>query len=58
MERLNDAIVQATAGELHRAAAFLEGAREIRQGKRGQRAKSRNESSASRTRKVDKPLAW
>ena len=41
IQRLRRAIAMATAGELHRAAQFLEFAREVRRGKRQQRSASR-----------------
>jgi hypothetical protein len=58
MERLNKAIMLATAGELHRAADLLEFAIKVREGKRGMRNSSRKEHATSRMRKVDKPLGW
>lgn len=44
MKRLRRAVAMATAGELHRAAQFLEFAREVRLGKRAQRVGWRGKS--------------
>ena len=58
MEKMNKAIINATTGELHRAVDFLEFAKKVRDGKKGNRSKARKESASSRIRKVDKPLSW
>ena len=58
MERLNKEIVQATTGDLHRAADFLEGARKIRAGSKRQRNASRQAHRAAYLKKVDNPISW
>jgi hypothetical protein len=44
MAKLRAAVSFATAGELHRAAEFLDFAREVRSGKRRLRAETRHEA--------------
>jgi hypothetical protein len=46
MRRLRRAMAMATAGELHRAADFLEFAAKVRRGKRRGRAASRRSNAA------------
>lgn len=48
IRRLRRAIAMATAGELHRAAQFLEFAREVRKGKRQQRSGWRGRQTGPR----------
>lgn len=43
---LSTAVSKATAGEIHRAALFLDAARDIRQGKRDIRTKWRGKSGS------------
>ncbi len=47
MAKLRAAVSFATAGELHRAAEFLDFAREVRSGKRRLRAQTRHEARRS-----------
>jgi hypothetical protein len=58
MERLNKEIIKAQTSDLHRAADFLEGAREVRAGSKKQRRLSREAHRESYLRKVDRPLSW
>jgi hypothetical protein len=51
MAKLRAAVGFATAGELHRAAQFLDFAREVRSGKRRLRSSSK---SAARQRVIDR----
>jgi len=51
MAKLRAAVSFATAGELHRAAEFLDFAREVRSGKRRLRAASKSEN---RRRSIDR----
>lgn len=51
MAKLRAAVSFATAGELHRAAEFLDFAREVRSGKRRLRAASKSEN---RRRAIDR----
>tara|TARA_Y100001963_G_C6413433_1_gene279475 strand:- start:125 stop:337 length:213 start_codon:yes stop_codon:yes gene_type:complete len=58
LEQLYQEIRLATAGELHRAAAFLKGAREIRTGCKQQRKQSRTDQKNAWKKKVDSPMTW
>ena len=58
MERLNKAIQLATTADLQRAAMFLEGAREVRQGSRRQRTTARSAQTTAWEKKVDNSIAW
>lgn len=51
MAKLRAAVSFATAGELHRAAEFLDFAREVRSGKRRLRAQTRHEARRSAARR-------
>jgi len=58
MEYLNKEICQATTGDLHRAADFLKGAREVRSGCKQQRSSSRKATKQAYLKKVDNPISW
>ncbi len=58
MEELNKEIRLAMTADLHRAANFLKGAREIRAGSKKQRRISRERHATSYQRKVDRPITW
>ena len=58
MERLNQARQLATTADLQRAAMFLEGAREIRQGSRRQRTSGRSAQETAWKKKVDNSITW
>jgi hypothetical protein len=51
MAKLRAAVSFATAGELHRAAEFLDFAREVRSGKRRLRAETRHDARRRAARK-------
>jgi hypothetical protein len=55
---LRDEIAKATVADLHRAAQFLEFAREVRKGNRQKRGRSRQAQRDSWRRHVDDPLRW
>lgn len=55
---LRDEITKASVGDLHRAAQFLEFAREVRRGSKRQRAQSRQAQRDSWRKYVDDPLRW
>ncbi len=58
MEKLNKEICLAMTGDLHRAADFLEKAREVRAGSKKQRRISRERQASAHQRKVDRPITW
>ena len=61
MERLLEACKYSTAGDIGRAAMFLERAKEVRAGCRQDRTKSRKAQSTASKRKaaqLDQPLGW
>ena len=58
MERLNEEIIRAQTGDLHRAADFLEGARKVRAGSKRQRMASRKDQKTAYLKKVDNPISW
>jgi len=58
MERLNAAIRRAKTADLHRAAAFLEWAYDIRKGCRKQRTSSRQAQAGAWQKNVDDPIGW
>lgn len=58
MEYLNKEITLAMTADLHRAADFLKGAREVRAGSKKQRRISRLRQKTAGQRKVDKPITW
>ena len=58
MERLQKAIQLATTTGLQRAAMFLEGAREVRQGSRRQRTTARSAQATAWKKKVDNSITW
>ena len=58
MERLYKAIQLATTADLQRAAMFLEGAREVRQGSRRQRTAARSAQATDWKKKVDNSITW
>ena len=58
MELLNKEIRLAKTADLHRAANFLEGAREVRAGSKRQRRLARENQRGAALRKVDRPITW
>ena len=61
MERLLEACKHSTAGDIGRAAMFLERAREVRAGCRQSRTASRKSQATASKRKaakLDQPLGW
>ena len=61
MERLLEACRNSTAGDIQRAALFLERAQEVRRGNRGNRTESRQRQATASKRKAaqqDNPLSW
>ena len=61
MERLLEACRRSTAGDIQRAALFLERAQEVRRGNRGNRTASRQAQATASKRKAsqqDNPLTW
>ena len=58
MRYLKYEIARATTADLQRAAEFLEGAREIRQGCRQQRNASRKSQAQGWRKHVDNSIAW
>jgi hypothetical protein len=58
LERLYAAVRQAKTADLHRAAAFLEWAFEIRKGCKKQRTGARKEQANAWQKKVDAPIGW
>ena len=58
MEELNEEIKLAMTADLHRAAHFLKGAREVRAGSKKQRRISRQRQATAWERKVDTPCTW
>ncbi len=58
MEKLNKEISLAMTADLHRAADFLEKAREVRAGSKKQRRLSRERQATAYQRKVDRPITW
>ena len=58
LEYLYEEIRLATAGDLLRAAKFLQGAREIRAGCKTQRKQSRSDQKNAWKKKVDSPMTW
>ena len=58
MERLNEEIIRAQTGDLHRAADFLEGARKVRAGSKRQRMASRKAQKTAYLKKVENPISW
>ena len=60
-QRLLEAVKISTAGDIQRAAMFLERAHEVRAGCRGQRTQSRTSQDNASKRKAaqqDNPLTW
>ena len=61
MQRLLEACKHSTAGDIQRAALFLERAQEVRRGNRGNRTASRQQQATASKRKAakeDNPLTW
>ena len=61
MQRLLEACRHSTAGDIQRAALFLERAQEVRRGNRGNRTASRQQQATASQRKAakeDNPLTW
>ena len=61
MQRLLEACRHSTAGDIQRAALFLERAQEVRRGNRGNRTASRQQQATASKRKAakqDNPLTW
>jgi len=58
MEELNKEIQLAMTGDLHRAADFLKGAREIRAGSKKQRRISREAQRNAWKKDADLPARW
>lgn len=58
LERLYAAIRRAKTADLHRAAAFLEWAYEVRRGCRVQRNAARKAQATAWQKKVDDPIGW
>ncbi len=58
MEELNKEIRLAMTADLHRAAHFLKGAREVRAGSKKQRRISRERQATAYQRKDDRPCTW
>jgi len=58
MQRLLEAANLATAGDIQRAAMFLERAREVRGGCRTQRNHARRAQATAWEKKVDTDLRW
>tara|TARA_R100000152_G_scaffold20709_1_gene15479 strand:+ start:13249 stop:13461 length:213 start_codon:yes stop_codon:yes gene_type:complete len=58
MERLKEEIQMAMTGDLHRAADFLKGAREVRAGSKKQRRISRDAQRNAWKKDADLPAWW
>ena len=58
LELLNKEIQLAMTADLHRAADFLKGAREVRAGSKKQRRLSREAQRNAWQKKVDSPARW
>ena len=58
MQRLLEAVKFSTAGDIQRAAMFLERAREVRGGCRTQRGQARRAQAVAWEKKVDHDLRW
>jgi len=58
MERLNKAIRTATAGDLQRAAMFLEEAKKVRAGCTNQRSQARRAQTTAWKKKTDSSITW
>ena len=58
LERLQKIITLSTTGDLQRAAMFLEGAREVRNGSKNQRSNSRRAQATAWKKKVDNSITW